>query len=172
MKSSNQLTADKADLLLDAISSQEKEDTTITPALKEETDKTRIDGYSLIYNEKKNPLYAYNAGIVLYSQFSDLEDAFAASRGEGAALKAKRASIEQKEAPIVDDGIKWFETAFNDLKDKTDRSRQETQVAKQSTRILSVLYQWKMSKAQGKNPADFDKYEKLFNQYDALYDKY
>ena len=48
-----------------------------------------------------NGLYAFNAGVIYYSLYGELDDRYSANRGESAALKAKRDEIAKQEALML-----------------------------------------------------------------------
>ena len=54
-------------------------------------------------------LYAFNTGVIYYSIYGELDDRYYANRGEGAALKAKRAEIAKQEMAYADTAAQWLE---------------------------------------------------------------
>ncbi|ANI88741.1 hypothetical protein A9P82_05245 [Arachidicoccus ginsenosidimutans] len=129
---------------------------------------TAIDAYEKAFAKNPQGLYAYNAGVLNYSMFLKLDDEYYASRGEGAALKAKRASIEKQQAPYADSSAYWFEKAYSILSAKTNREKIETISGNNAVKSLESIYGWKAGKAQGHDAAAFDKYDALSKKYGNL----
>ncbi len=117
-------------------------------------------------------LYAFNAGVLNYNIFNILDDRFYTLRGEGAALKAKRADIQKQQLPYADSAINWLEKGYTVLKAKTDRDKNESNSLNRSVDFLANLYQWKRERSKGIAPKDYDKYDAKFNQYSNEHDKY
>ncbi len=120
-----------------------------------------------------NGLYAFNTGVIYYSLYGELDDRYAANRGEGAALKAKRAEIAKQEMAYSDTAAEWLEKAYPILKAKTDRTKSETSSLNRTVDYLANIYYWKrdQTKTNG-NPKDYDKYDALYKQYDAEHASY
>jgi len=118
-------------------------------------------------------LYAFNAGVIYYGIYSDLDDRYSANRGEGAALKAKREAITKQEAAYADTAAQWLEKAYPVLKAKQDRTRPETASLNRTVDYLANIYYWKrdQTKTNG-NTKDYDKYDALYKQYDAEHNSY
>lgn len=171
-KSSGKLTTENAEQIASAINDKQKADSTISKDVNLQATDTRIDAYKFGYNANKNPLYAYNVGLLTYVKFSDLEEEFSNNKGEGAALKAKRAAIEKQEHPLVDTSAQWLEIAYTGLTAKTEQTNQEKAIIKQSANIVAGIYDWKRSKARGVDPKAYDKYDALYKKWDAEASKY
>lgn len=122
--------------------------------------------------EDNTGLYTYNAGILYYNVFQDLDQRFYDLRGEGAALKAKRDVIEKDEVVYADLSATWFTNAYEAFKAKTELSKREKSLMLNTVKNLANIYQWKLGKARGVNPKDYDKYDALYKQFDAETDKY
>jgi uncharacterized protein YbaA (DUF1428 family) len=120
-----------------------------------------------------NGLYAYNTGVIYYGIFNDLDDRYHSYAGESAALKAKRTEIAKAESTYGDTAAEWLEKSYPLLKNKTDRTKQETQVLNYVVRDLANIYQWKRDRTKvDSNGKDYDKYDALFKKYDAEYNTY
>ncbi len=117
-------------------------------------------------------LYAFNAGVLNYNIFNVLDDRYYALRGEGAALKAKRAEIQKQQAPYADSAAYWLEKGYDVMKAKTDRDKNESNSLNRSVDFLANLYQWKRERTKGVAPKDYDKYDAKFNQFSSEHDKY
>ena len=120
-----------------------------------------------------NGLYAFNVGVIYYSIYGELDDRYAANRGESAALKAKRAEIAKQEAAYADTAAQWLEKAYPILKNKTDRTRSETASLNRLVDYLANIYMWErdQTKTNG-NSKDYDKYDTLYKKYDAEHNSY
>ncbi|MBS1745513.1 MAG: hypothetical protein JST21_05020 [Bacteroidetes bacterium] len=128
------------------------------------------DAFGKAFNLSNNGLYAFNVGVIYYSIYSDLDDRYAANRGESAALKAKRAEIAKQEMAYSDTASQWLEKAFPILQDKQDRSRAETASLNRLVDYLANIYYWQreQTKTNGKS-ADYDRLDALYKKYDALH---
>lgn len=134
--------------------------------------KAAIEAFGKSYNQQKNALYAYNAGVLNYQTFNDLQDRFYEYKGETPALKAKRAAVETEMLAVANESIKWLEMAYADLKIKTDRNRNENTSLGNSVKDLTVLFGWKRDRARGKDLKAYDAAEAKYKIYDAEYGKY
>lgn len=121
----------------------------------------------------KNGLYAYNTGVIYYGVFNDLDDRYHSFTGESAALKAKRSETAKMQSAYGDTAAEWLEKGLPILKDKQDRTKQETSVLNYTVRDLANIYQWKRdrTKADG-NSKDYDKYDAMYKKYDDLYNTF
>ena len=121
-------------------------------------------------------IYAYNAGLLNYNIFNNLEDQRYNLRGESAALKAQRADIVKQQQVYADTAIEWLEKGYNVMKAKTDRDKIESNSLNHSVDYLANLYMWKRDQTKGSSSAtatkDYDKYDAKFQQFDAEHDKY
>jgi hypothetical protein len=122
---------------------------------------------------KANGLYAFNAGVIYYGIYSDLDDRYHSYSGESAALKAKRTEIAKQEMAYADTASQWLEKAYPALKDKQDRTRPETASLNRTVDYLANIYYWErdQTKVNG-NTGDFDKYDALYKKYDAEHNSY
>ncbi len=118
-------------------------------------------------------LYAFNAGVIYYSIYSELDDKYNANRGESATLKAKRAEIAKQEMAYADTAAQWLEKAYNTLKAKQDRSKSETISLNRAVDYLANINYWQrdQTKVNGNNK-DYDKYDALYKKYDAEHNTY
>jgi hypothetical protein len=120
-----------------------------------------------------NGLYAFNAGVIYYSFYSELDDRYAANRGEGAALKAKRDAIAKQEAAYADTAAEWLEKAYPVLKAKQDRTKSETSSLNRTVDYLANIYYWKRDQTKTNGDSkDYDKFDALYKQYDAEHASY
>lgn len=147
---------------------KEKTSTTDT-ALKAKLVDAEISSYQKLYAITPTALIAYNVGTLTYSKYDALEEQFRAAAGQSAALKTKRAAIEAQQQTMSDTAAEWFTKAYTTLKEKTDKSKQEASVYKNTVALLSNIYAWKVDKARGKDTKAFDKYDALAKQFDAEY---
>lgn len=147
---------------------KEKTATTDT-ALKAKLVDAEISSYQKLYAITPTALIAYNVGTLTYSKYDALEEQFRAAAGQSAALKTKRAAIEAQQQTMSDTAAEWFTKAYTTLKEKTDKSKQEASVYKNTVALLSNIYAWKVDKARGKDTKAFDKYDALAKQFDAEY---
>jgi len=130
------------------------------------------DAYSKGFNLQNNGLYAFNAGVMYYNVYTTLDDRYYNLRGEAAGLKAQRAVVEKQEFVLADSSVRWLTQAYNILKAKTDRTKSESNSLNHTVDFLANIYAWERDKNRGVNPANVDKYDALFKQFDAEHDKY
>ncbi len=125
---------------------------------------------------EKNPtngLYAYNTGVINYNIFGTLDERYLGYRGESAALKAKRAEIEKEQMKYADEAAIWLVKAYDILKAKTDRNRNENNSLNRAVDFLANIYYWKRDKSKtSSNTKDYDKYDAEYKKYDAEHNKY
>lgn len=141
-------------------------------AAKSELKKTASDAFAKAFNTSKNGLYAFNAGVLQYNVFGELDDRYYGFRGESPALKAARTEVEKQQMDVANKSIEWLEKAYTTLKDKTDRSKPESSSLDRSVKYLTNLYQWKRDKSRGVNAKDYDAFDAKYKLYDSEYDKY
>ncbi len=72
----------------------------------------------------------------------------------------------------LDLGITWLEKSYNALKDKTDMTKSEKNLALRSVDYLAIMYQSKSEKLKSKDPKASAAFEEKFLIYDKLHDKY
>jgi hypothetical protein len=130
------------------------------------------DAFSKGFNLNNNGLFAFNTGILYYNVYSTLDERFFNLRGESATLKTQRTEVEKQEFVLADSSIKWLTKAYDILKAKTDRTKSESISLDRAVDFLANIYAWKRDKSRGVNPANVDKYDALFKQFDAEHDKY
>ena len=130
------------------------------------------DAFKKAFALQQNGLFAYNAGLMYYNIYSTLDERFYNLRGESADLKAKRAVVDKQEFILSDSAAEWLTTAYTILKPKTDRNKNENNSLNRDVDLLANIYAWKRDKSRGVKPADVDKYDALFNQFDSEHDKY
>lgn len=147
----------------------------------------------------KNAIAAFNAGVIFYNNFGELDDKVRDNIRSVQRINAekpiekdpkKKAAADAKakaetepylkanaalEAPIVqqvDQAIEWLEKAYTLLKDKATRTNNERSVINKSVDWLANLYSYKRDKVRGKDNAAFDKFEAKFKEFDALHSKF
>ncbi|MEX6688049.1 hypothetical protein QTN47_11120 [Danxiaibacter flavus] len=130
------------------------------------------DAFSKAFEKDANGVYAYNAGVMYYSQFNTLDEKFYDYKGEGADLKAKRDAILAQQVPLADKSIEWLEKSYEILKAKTERSKTEATCLNRSVDNLANLYGWKRDRARGRDVKAYDQYDAKFTKFDAEHDKY
>ena len=130
------------------------------------------DAFGKAYNlNNKEGLYAYNAGLLNFNVWRDLDDRFFNYAGESAEYKAKRAEILKQQQDYFAKASEWLEKAYTTLKAKTDRDKKDDNVLNRTVTMLSNLFQWKRDKSKG-NDKDYDAYDAKFKLYDAEVGKY
>jgi hypothetical protein len=154
-----------------------------------------IKGYQ---KDNTSGIAAFNAGVMFFDEFREFGDKIQANRewlqalnsnkkvekdpkkkaAYDAAFKAQTDGIKKAntdlEAPQLasaNNAIEWMEKSYNLFKTKTDKNNVERNCYKESTKLLTNLYEYKREKAKGKVPADYDKYDKLYQQFGNEYDK-
>ena len=130
------------------------------------------DAFKKAFGLKNNGIYAFNTGVLYYNVFSTLDERFFELRGASADLKAKRDEVEKQQKPYADSSIEWLEKSYDILKAKTDREKTETNSLSRAVDYLANLYLWKRDKSKGVNPAEYDKLDAKYKQFDAEHDKY
>ena len=132
------------------------------------------DAFIKAYNlNNKAGLYAFNAGVLYYSVFGDLDDRYYGLRGESAALKALRDAVVKEQQEAGSKAIEWLEKGYNVLKAKDPREKTESNSLNRSVDYLANLYVWKRDKTKGTaNAKDYDTYDAKYKLYDGEHDKY
>jgi len=144
---------------------------------------------------------AYNAGLSYYAEYTFLDLSLDSVRKSLQALnkeietklpkdKTKQAPVQAKYKPQVDaikatindlngkintktdQAVAWYEKAFNALKDKENLDRKEKNIALRAVDYLAELYQLKSNKVKSSDPKLSAEYDKKFNIYDQLHEKY
>jgi len=129
--------------------------------------------YAKAFELHNEGLYAYNTGVIYYNVFSELDDRYHANSGDNAALKTARTNIAKQQVLYADTSSQWFEKAYPVLKNKTDRTRQETGALNNIVKWLANIYQWDREATKTVlNNKDYDKYDALYKKYDAEYNSY
>ena len=159
-----------------------------------------IDAYKKAFSkDNKLGIAAYNVGVLVYSKFDKLDDKLRENLRTLQDINAKKAEIKDpakkkayelkvkdnveaiKSSNVVidadmmklsDEGLEWLEKAFNQLKDQTKRSKQETNCLNQSVKLLYNLNEYRRNKAKAKDPKAYDAFDAKCKFYDALQDKY
>ncbi len=130
------------------------------------------DAYAKAFAQEQNGIYMFNAGVLTYNLFGVLDQRFYDLRGESPVLKKRRDSVVVQQMIYADKSIDYLEQAYNILKVKTDRTKNESNSLNRTVDYLANLYIWKRDKSKGTNPKDYDKYDAKFHLYDAEHDKY
>jgi hypothetical protein len=130
------------------------------------------EAFRKAYAKSNSGIDAYNAAVMAYNEWSVLDDRYAGYRGTSADLKAKREAVEKQQFVAVDQAIEWMEKAYNQLKAKENRDRNEKTSLNKSVDFLANLYAWKRDKARGKDPKAVDVYDAKYKQYDSEHNKY
>ncbi len=142
-------------------------------AQQQELKLTAADAFSKAFNlNNNNGLYAFNAGVLYYSIFGQLDDQYYNLRGESASLKAKRDEVVKEQQEYATKSIEWLEKAYNILKAKQNREKNESSSLNRSVDYLANLYLWKRDKSRGTNTKDYDAFNAKYKIYDSEHDKY
>lgn len=88
------------------------------------------------------------------------------------ALKTKRIEAEKPMIAAADMSIEYLEKAFNILKEKSDRNKDEKNCLNKSVDYLSNIYIFKRDKAKSKDVKAYDEFDAKFKLYDGLHGKY
>jgi hypothetical protein len=135
--------------------------------------KTAAEAFKKSFDkDQSNPIVAFNAGVMYYNEFNILDQRYSDLRGQSAALKAQRDEVVKQQYLVVDDAVKYLTSAYDALKAKTTRTKNETNCLSRAVDWLANLYAWKRDKARGVKPQDVDKYDALYKQFDAEHGKY
>ena len=131
------------------------------------------DAFIKAYNlNNKAGLYAFNAGVLYYSVFGDLDDRYYGLRGESADLKTQRDAVVKQQQEVGSKAIEWLEKGYNALKAKEPREKSESNSLNRTVDYLANLYVWKRDKSRGSNPKDYDAFDAKYKLYDGEHDKY
>ena len=157
-----------------------------------------IDAFQKAFNKNNNPMTAYNAGVLLYNNFSDFDDAYrnnvremqsinsnkpvekdpkkkAAAEAKVKAqlepLKKANVDIDVKMMASADDAITWLEKTYTILKDKSTKEKVEETSYRNSVKFLGQLYEYKREKAKSKDPKAYDAFDAKSKFYFAIFDK-
>jgi len=131
------------------------------------------DAFMKAYNlNNSNGLYAFNAGVLYYSIFGQLDDQYYNLRGESAALKAQREAVVKDQQDVAAKAIEWLEKGYNALKAKPNREKNESSSLNRAVDYLANLYLWKRDKSRGANTKDYDAFDAKYKQFDSEHDKY
>jgi len=135
---------------------------------------TAADAFAKAFNlNSNNGLYAFNAGVLYYSIFGQLDDRYFNLRGESAALKAQREAVIKEQMQVADKAIEWLEKGYNILKAKPTREKNEATSLNRSVDYLAILYAWKRDRSKGTaNAKDYDALDAKYKQFDSEHDKY
>ncbi len=157
-----------------------------------------IDAFQKAFNKNNNSLAAYNAGILLYNNFSDLDDMYRENLRNMQSINSnkpvekdpkKRAAVEAKakadiepikkantelEVKIIeaaDKAIEWLEKTEKSLKEKTDKNKVEMTSYKNTVKNLGQLFEYKREKVKVKDPKAYDAYDVKSKFYFGIFDK-
>jgi hypothetical protein len=142
-------------------------------AQQQELKLTAADAFMKAFNlNNNNGLYAFNAGVLYYSFFGQLDDQYYNLRGESAALKAQREAVVKQQQEYASKSIEWLEKGYNVLKAKQTRDKNESSSLNRAVDYLANLYLWKRDKSRGTNAKDYDAYDAKYKVFDSEHDKY
>jgi hypothetical protein len=160
------------------------------------------DAYVKMFNlNKKNTAAAINIGINYYNKFNELDEKYTANikslqklnagkaeatpknikdkanfektfKAQVDSIKNLNVNIDAKKKINADASIEWNTVAYDLLKDKVDLERIDKNILGKAVRMLTVLYDYKKSKEQGKDQKALLDYEEKYKKFDALMDKY
>ncbi len=157
-----------------------------------------IDAFQKAFNKNNNPLTAYNAGILLYNNFTDLDDLYrenlrsmqaintnkpvekdpkkraavdAKAKEQIEPIKKANAELEVKILVAADEAIVWLENAEKSLKEKADKNRVEVTSYKNTVKNLGQLFEYKREKAKTKDPKSYDAFDAKSKLYFGIFDK-
>lgn len=134
--------------------------------------RTAADAFKKAFEKNNNGVYAFNAGVLNYQIFLQLDERFYNLRGMTPAIKAQREATEklmQEQAAIC---IELMEKSYNLLKAKTDRTKVEKGCLSKAIDNLTNIYAWKRDRARGKDVKAYDAAEAKYKFYDAEHGKY
>lgn len=123
------------------------------------------EAFGKAFTLEKKGLYAFNAGVLLYQQYSTLEDQLTAAGGADA--QSRRKTIVEQQRPMVDKSVQWLEKAYQILKSKAGRDQVETSALSRSVDLLANLYLWKRDNVADKNAPAYKEFDAKYRQFDA-----
>lgn len=156
------------------------------------------DAYKKAFTKSNNVLAAYNAGILYFNDYSDLDDSYrenvrtmqeintskpiekdpkkkaavdAKIKEQLEPLKKANADIEIKILENADQAIEWLEKVYITLKDKTDLPKTEKSSFKNSVKFLGTLFEYKAGKVKGKDLKAYDAFDAKTKFYYEIFDK-
>ena len=156
------------------------------------------EAFKKAYSKNNDVLAGFNAGILYFNEFNDLDDAYRANvkamqdinatkvaekdpkkkaatdaktKADIEPLKNAKADIEAKMNSAVDGAIEWLEKTEVSLKAKTDKSKTEKTSYKNTVKFLGSLFEYKRDKVKGKDPKAYDAFDAKSKMYYDLYDK-
>ena len=147
------------------------------------------------YKDQTNGISAFNAGVIYYNIFGIYDEKASQSRralqelnssaeadpkkkaspqfkAKAESLKNQRIALEKPLNEAADSSIIWLEKEYTILKDKKDRSKEESNCLGKSVDYLSNIFMFKRDKARGKDLKAFDEYDAKFKVYDVLHGKF
>ncbi|MBX2930392.1 MAG: hypothetical protein KF781_00435 [Chitinophagaceae bacterium] len=159
-----------------------------------------IDAFKKAYNKDNTlGLAAYNAGLLYYNQFSELDDAISSNRRalqrlntsktdtkdpkkkaaaeaefkkQAEPIKQVMADLEKPTMEAINNSIEWLEKSYNTMKDGDLNDRTTKNCLKNSVKWLANCFIYKREKVKGKDTKAYDEYDAKFNLYDKLFEKY
>jgi hypothetical protein len=157
-----------------------------------------IEAFQKAFNKNNNALAAYNAAILLYNNFSDLDDIYrenvrnmqsinsnkpvekdpkkraaveAKAKAEIEPIKKANAELEVKIIDAADKAIEWLEKTEKTLKEKADKNKVEATSYKNTVKNLGQLYEYKREKVKAKDPKAYDAFDAKSKLYFGIFDK-
>ena len=157
-----------------------------------------IEAFQKAFNKNNNALAAYNAGILLYNNFSDLDDLYrenlrnmqsinsnkpvekdpkkrvaieAKAKAEIEPIKKANVELEVKIIEAADIAIEWLEKTEKTLKEKTEKNKVELTSYKNTVKNLGQLFEYKREKSKVKDPKAYDAFDAKSKFYFGIFDK-
>ena len=153
------------------------------------------DAFKKAFYKSPDGVSAFNAGVIYYNIFIQLDDkatqarrslqelntsvendpkkkASAQYKAKVESLKNQRITVEKPMNEAADSSVIWLEKEYTFLKDKKDKSREEKNCLNKSVDYLSNILMFKRDKARGKDTKAFDVYDAKFKVYDDLHGKF
>lgn len=156
------------------------------------------EAFTKAYKLNNTDLVAFNVGLLYYNEYTMYDDQQRANiksmqelnankpvekdpkkkaaveakfKEQTEPLKKANADLDIKMIDVANSSVEWLEKFANAVKDKSDRTKLETQSLKYTINYLTNLFAFKMDKARGKDVKAYDAAEAKYKLYDALYDK-
>lgn len=195
---SGNLSANAYTTLADAFIAYRKVDDGTNPEKTKKIMSMAIDAFQKAFNKNNNGLAAYNAGILLYNDFTDLDDMYRDNLREMQSINSnkpvekdpkKRAAVEAKvkeqlepikkanaelEVKILaaaDQAVIWLEKTEQALKAKEGKNRVEETSYKNTVKNLGQLFEYKREKSKSKDPKSYDAFDAKSKFYFGIFDK-
>ena len=195
---SGNLSATAYTTLADAFVAFRKVDDGSNPEKTKKIMSKAIDAFQKAFNKNNNGLAAYNAGILLYNEFTDLDDLYrdnvrsmqsinsnkpvekdpkkraaveAKAKEQLEPIKKANAELEVKILAAADEAIIWLEKTEQALKAKSDKNKVEETSYKNTVKNLGQLFEYKREKSKAKDPKAYDAFDAKSKFYFGIFDK-